>query len=303
METAAGRHLIIDRDHTIDPDVAGAISRRWPGFSVIQPPAGANLRDVIGSTLDAAGYDSVLRSAPLIFGRGVTIRVNPDFVVLRSERDLLEGETRAISVVAPDEALPSELRELAGKHRVRIVELTPDGAQAGFDRAPWRSTAGRVTAVESARLAAIIEGVAVALGFSIERQVLLPPAAGEPAISADLRIGRDGDATLVFERDDPSIREHLAFRGETAIVMKSTGDLPDAIGSLLKRFDIPSIGRVVEFYRAPSSGSPPRFVISVPGWLAESGGRRLLITGAALPTLVRLFLTREGIDIFEYRIL
>ena len=190
METAAGRRLIIDRDRTIDPGVVDGISRRWPGFSVIQPPAGANLRDVIGSTLDAAGYDSVLRSTPLIFGRGVTIRVSPDFVVLRSERDLLAGETRAISVVDPADALPPELRELAGKHRVRIVELTPDGAPAGADRAPWPAPAGRVTTVETSRLAPIIEGIAVAFGFSVERNVLLPAAAGEPGISADLRISR-----------------------------------------------------------------------------------------------------------------
>ena len=74
------------------------------------------------------------------------------------------------------------------------------------------------------------------------------------------------------------------------------------IGALLKSCNIPSIGPTVEFFRDPAPGSPRRFVISVPGWLAESGGRRLLITGAAVPLLVRLYLTREGIDIFEYRI-
>ena len=84
--------------------------------------------------------------------------------------------------------------------------------------------------------------------------------------------------------------------------MNSTADLPEAIAVLLMRFGITAIGPTVEFYRAPPPGSPPRFVISVPGWLAESGGRRLLITGARLPPLVRLYLTREGIDIFEYRV-
>ena len=302
LETAAGRHLILDRDRTIDPGVVDGISRRWPGFSVVQPPAGANLRDVIGSTLDAAGYDSVLRSTPLIFGRGVTIRVSPDFVVLRSERDLLAGETRAISVVNPADALPAELRELASEHRVRIVELTPDGALAGVDRSPWRAPAGRVTSIEAARLAPIIAGIAGVFGFSVERNVLLPAAAGEPGISAELRISREGDATFFFENDDPRILEHLASRGETAIVMHSTADLPEAIAALLRRFSMTAIGPTVEFYRAPPPGSPPRFVISVPGWLAEFAGRRLLITGTTLPPPVRLYLTREGIDIFEYRI-
>ena len=302
LETTTGRHLILDRDRTINPGVADGISRSWPGFLVVQPPAGASLREVIGSTLDAAGYDSVLRLAPLIFGRGVTIRVSPDFVVLRSDRDLLAGETRAISVVVPADALPAELRELAGEHRVRIVELTPDGAPAGVGRTPWRTPTGRVTTVAAARLAPIIEGIAGAFGFSVERNLMLPAAAGEPGISAELRISREGDATFVFENDDPRILEHLASRGETAIVMKSSADLQQAIAALLGRFGVTAIGPTVEFYRAPPAGSPPRFVISVPGWLAESAGRRLLITGATIPPLVRLYLTRENIDIFEYRI-
>ena len=302
LETAAGRHLILDRDRTIDPGVVDGISRRWPGFSVVQPPVGANLRDMIGSTLDAAGYDSVLRLAPLIFGRGVTIRLSPDFVVHRSERDLLAGETRAISVVNPVDALPAELRELAGEHRVRIVELTPDGAPAGVDRTPWRDPGGRVTTMGAAKVTAIIEEIAGAFGFLVERNVQLPAAAGESGIQAQLRISREGDAIFVFENDDPRIHEHLASRGETAIVMNSFADLPQSIASLLRRFGMTAIGPTVEFYRALPGGSPPRFVISVPGCLAESAGRRLLITGATIPPLVRLYLTREGIDIFEYKI-
>jgi len=302
LSTGTGRHLIIDCDRTIDPRVVDGISRRWPGFSVVQPPAGANLHAVIGSVLDAAGYDSVLRSVPLIFGRGITIRVTPDFVVLRSERDLLEGETRAISVVDPADALPSELRELAGEHRVRIVELTPEGAPAGVDRTPWRDPAGRVTTMEATRLAPIIEEIAATFGFSVERRVLLPAAAGEPGSSADLRISRDEDAALIFEKTAPRSQEHLVNRTDAVIMLNSAAELPEAIGALLRRFKIPAIGPAVEFYRAPTAGSTRRFVISVPGWLAEADGRRLLITGTTPPLLVRLYLTRAGIDIFEYRV-
>ncbi|MHB8837097.1 MAG: hypothetical protein ACYC9Y_15515 [Candidatus Methylomirabilia bacterium] len=303
LETAAGRRLIIDRERTIDPGVVDGISRRWPGFTVVQPPAGANLREVIGSTLDAAGYDSVFRSAPLIFGRGITIRVTPDFVVLRSANDLLAGETRAISVVDPAEALPAELRALAAEQRVLIVELTPDGTPAGVDRAPDPAAAGKVTSVEAARLAPVIEKIAGVFGLSVVRGVLLPAAVGEPGVRAELGISGGGVAALVFETANLSSLEALAHRGYAAFLLPSAADLPNAIGMLLKRFGIAAIGPTIEFYRRSAPGASPRFVISVPGWLAENGGRRLLITGAALPPLVRLYLTREGIDIFEYRIL
>ena len=301
LATAAGRHLIIDRGRTIDPGLVDAIPRRWPGYSVVQPPAGSNLRDVVGLVLDAAGYDSVLRSAPLLFGRSATLQVTPDFVVLRSESDLLTGETRAISVVDPAEALPPELRALAGEYRVRIVELTPDGAPAGVDAAPWRDAAGRVTTMESARLTSIIEELAVALGLSVERHAALPAMAGQPSASADLRISRDEIAAYVFEKPDQPAPGYLDDTGDAKLVLRSAADLLPAIGALLARFDIPAIGPVVEFYRAPPPDSTRRFVISVPGWLAESGGRRLLITGATPPPLARLYLTRQDIDIFEYR--
>ena len=201
--------------------------------------------------LDAAGYDSVLRSAPLIFGRGVTVRVTPDFVVLRSERDLLAGETRAISVVDPADALPAELRELAGEHRVRIVELTPDGAPAGVDRAPWRDPAGRVTTMEAARLAPIIEEIAARSRLFGRAPRAAPGRRRGAGVSADLRISRDGDAALVFEKPTRDFRETPVGRGETAITLNSAADLPEAIGALLRRFGIPAIGPTVEFYRAP----------------------------------------------------
>ena len=302
LETAAGRHLIIDRDRTIEPSSAGAIPRRWPGFSVVQPPAGSNLRDVVGLVLDAAGYDSVLRSAPLMFGRGVTLQITPDYVVLRSENDLLTGETLALSVVDPVAGLPSELRALAGEHRVRIVELTTDGAPVGVDDAPWRDPAGLVTTMETARLAPIIGEIAGVLGLSVERRVPLQVTAGQPVASANLRVGRDGKAAYVFEQPDQTSQEHLVDRGDAAIVLHSAADLPQAIGAMLRHFGISAIGPSVEFYRAPAPGSPRRFVINVPGWLVEYGGRRILITGTTPPPLVRLYLTREGIDIFEYRI-
>ena len=155
--------------------------------------------------------------------------------------------------------------------------------------------------MEAARLAPIVEGDRRRLRLSVDRRVRLPAAVSEAGVSADLGISGAGEAALVFEKTDRPFRNAWPA-GETAIVLQSAADLPEAIGTLLRRFGIPAIGPTVEFYRAPAPGSARRFVISVPGWLAETGGRRLLITGSAPPPLVRLYLTREGIDVFEYRV-
>lgn len=268
LETATGRNVIIDRDGTIDPAVIEQIGRQWPAYAVVQPGPATDLRDLLGAVLEAAGYDSVLRSTPVTFGHGVTIRYVPDFFVARDERDLLSGETRAISIVEPADALPAELRELAGEHRVKIVELGPDGAPTGLQRPPWRDATGRVTTMESSRLAPIIEEI----------------------------------AGVLAEMAEPGAPARLPVEDEGTLALAAPADLTAAIGALLKRFALPAIGPAVEFYRAQPRVSTRRFVVRVPGWLVEAGGRRLLITGADLPLLVRLFLTREGIDIFAYRV-
>lgn len=302
LETASGRRLIVDPGRTITPDTAADISRLWPDFTVFQPAAAGSLRETIGSMLESAGYFSVARSAPLTFGPSVTVRITPDFVVLRNDRDLLEGEMRAISVVDPADAIPAELRELAGAHRVKIVEMTRDGEPAGWDRAPWRDAAGRVTTVASGRLATLLTEVAGALGLETEQRVVLPARPGEPLLGAELRISDGRRSALVLETPDPRRRDEIRRGGETAIEVAGPADLPAAIGAILGHFQIPAIGPTVEFYRAPVQAAAPRFGIRVPGWLVESGERRTLVTGAALPTLIRLYLTREGIDILEYRV-
>lgn len=295
LEFGTGRRVIVDLHGAIPPGVSNEIGQLWPGYAVVHPPAGGDLRSLIGSLLDAAGYESVLRSAPVTLGRGATIRFTPDFVILRNERDLLDGETRALSVVEPAEALPAELRELAADQRVRIVELTPDGAPSGTDRAPWSDPYGRVTTAGGDRLAPLLGEIAAELGLASESPggIFSRPGA-RPARSG--RVISRGETEVLLLDDSAQ-----GSGGGSQVVLTGRADLNAAIGALLAHFGVPAIGPSVELYRPPSRGGAPRFVIGVPGWLAQVGERRLLITGAALPQQVRLFLTREGLDIFEYR--
>lgn len=301
LAMSTGRSIVVDRERTIAAAAVEEISKRWPGLTVVQPPAGAGLRELTGSILDAAGYDSVLRSAPLVFGRGFSVRIVPDFLVLRDARELLTGETRAISVVAARDALPAELRELAGRHRVLTVELTPDGTPVGADRAPWRDAVGRVTTVSSSRPASIVAEVAAALGCTVEHRGRPGAAQGNAAGAADMRISRDGVEVLVVGRPDWSAPDAEIPVGGATIPLNSAVDLPLVVAALLERFKVEAVGPTVNFHRASETGGAPRFLISVPGWLANIADRRVLFTAETPPELVRLYLTREGIDLFEYR--
>jgi hypothetical protein len=256
LEFGNGRRALLDASGRVDAATAADIAARWPSWTVVRPGPGADLKALIGAALDASGYASVSRDGSVVLGRDVTVRLNPDFVVVKDDRDLLEGETRAVSVVDAVRAFPPELRELAAGRSVRTVELAPDGAPVGTDRAPWVDPVGRVTTIASARPAAVLAELAAALGLAA------PPAPATPLAAADLGA---------------------------------------AIAGLLAGAGLAAVGPTVELYPEPPAGARPRFVIAVPGWLVETTGRRLLITGAEPPPLVRRYLTREGIDLFEYR--
>jgi hypothetical protein len=157
------------------------------------------------------------------------------------------------------------LRELAAEHRVRVVELSGDGSAAGHDVAPWRDPTGRVTTMETGRISALIGEIASAIGLRTDGGGLSPR-----------------DAATADNRTSDPVR--------------------DAVGEMLARSGVPAVGPVVEFYRPSAAGPRGRFVIAIPGWLVERGGRRLLVTGASPPLPLRLYLTRQGIDIFEYRL-
>jgi hypothetical protein len=302
LETSSGRQVIIDREHAIDPQTAAEIAGRWPTYAVAQPAAGAPLRDVFDSVLGVAGYSTVLRGRPFTFGGELTVRYTPDFLVVRDERDLLDGEVRAISVVDPADALPGELREMAEERQVRLVELSPDGTAAGPQRAPSTDPVGTVTTMVTGSPLALIGEIAATLG--LDAAPLAPgPGSADGLAVAGIRISRGiGEDALVVVNAGSGDGPDRGTRPDGVIDVGGPADVPAAIASLLAHFDFPAIGPAVDLFRTPPPGGTPRFVISVPGWLVQTGARRLLITGAATPSPARLYLTREGIDVFEYRL-
>lgn len=305
VEFGAGRRVILDPEQRIAPEVAAEIARRWPGYLVLQPPPGTGLRDILGGMLSVAGYNTILRGTPVTFGSAVTVRLRPDFVILKRTQDLLDGETRTLSVLpSAADALPAELRELAREQRIAVVELTAEGSVVGLEQEPWRDASAWVTTVEAHRPELILAEIATQLGLTVESKVPFGAAPGPQTGTAELRITRGETTVLVLSgaTADSETQQRLSGGDPGVIVLADATGLSAAIAGLLRRFEVPAVGPQVEFTKAAATGEQPRFVISVPGWLAAVEGRRLLITGAAPPTPLRLYLTRQGIAIFEYRV-
>lgn len=296
VELANGRRLILDYRSVLDLDTAAAVAARWPAYRVVPLPAGG-LRERIGAILAGSGYAAVDTGAEVSFGHGASVvRIRPDFVVLKGRDDLLHGRTLALSVVdSPRGAVPPELRDLAAERGVAVSDLLNDGRGAVPLVTPWRDPAGRVTTVIAGDAGLVAAEIARVLGHEVRR---LRSAGG---YGSGWAIGPDGGELVLAPPADESADSPSTSAGALEVPRDGEG-FAAVLGRLFERLELGAIGPVVEFTRPdPTTGASP-FLVSVPGWLVEHGGRRLLVTAAAPPEPLRLFLVREGIDLFEYRL-
>lgn len=306
VDFGSGRSLILDSGGEVPAAIATRIATLWPGYTVLAVGSDEDPRAILGRVLDAAGYYAVHRGTAITFGFEALVRLLPDYVVLKDPGALLRGETYLLSVLSSaGETFPVELLEMAREQRLRIVEIIAGEALPGEVGFAWRDPQGTLTTVQGRNPVVPVAELAAALGLVVERRVLcrVAKASGTAAVVADLRLSRGGTAALVFARGpDFEAARLLADRGAAVLLLRGKDAFTAATVRLLEIFGIPRIGPTVEFQKPSQSGRDGRFRITVPGWLAEpEGARRLLITSAEIGTQLRLYLTREGIDIFQYR--
>jgi hypothetical protein len=297
VDLGSGRQVILAAGAEVPAD---EIRARWPGLGVVSLASG-DLRETLGAFLAAAGYAMVLRDTPVAIGREAVVRFRPDFVVQKEGDALLPADTYLLFVLpSPGEALPAELREAAREHRLELGEVFESGEPPPAP-SPWRDPRAPLTTVRARHPGVLVGEVAEALGIAVERKVPCLAALGEgaPEVVADLRIARGTKRSLVFFHEiDADAARRLAEAGEDVLIAAPGAPADAIVARVLERFGIPRIGPTVQFHRPGPAG---RFTIDAPGWLADrEGGGRVLITPASLGTQLRLYLTREGIGVFEY---
>ena len=153
--------------------------------------------------------------------------------------------------------------------------------------APWRDASGRVTTMEAARLAPVLEEIAAALGLAVERRVPSRPRRGAG------RQRRPADEprrtrSLVFEKSarQAGVAGPRRRCGDRAACGRRSagGDRRAA-----RRFGIPAIGPTVELYRPPPPGGAavrdhrPGLARRVRRAQAPDHRCRAAAAGAALP--------------------
>jgi LysM repeat protein len=299
LQASSGRELILDFGSRMPEEWKGFIHERWPDYEVIAAPLHWDFSRLLDKILSSSGFHSVTRKEPVSIGRDSSVRIVPDFLLLKRPESLLEGDLYIINVLdAPGEALPGEIRDLAREHRITVVEIlpVPRGGKAfeGGLPVPFRPSR-KITASDTR---ALLGEVFALMGLDAREQFVYRFAEGDDPgllleVKADLFVEGDDRSVLVSFRDiAPRIRRALERRDVVSLVFDDGDPLPHVLGRVLSSFGFSYSGPAVEFFRPDD-----RFSISVPGFYFLVRGRPTLLTAEALSPRIASLLAGSGIDV------
>jgi hypothetical protein len=277
----------------------GLIHERWPGYEVIAAPLHWDFSLLLDRILTSGGFHSVTTKEPVSIGRDSSVRIVPDFLLLKDPESLLDGDLYVINVLdAPGEALPGEIRDLAGEHKITVVEILPiapgDTTVDGGPPTPLYPSR-KITASDTPTLLAEVFAL---MGLDAREQFVYRFAEGDDAsllleVKADFFVQGPRRSILVSFRDIPlRIQAAIAGRNVVPLVFRRSDPLTLVLGRVLHSLGLSYSGPAVEFFRPDE-----RFSISVQGFYFLVRGRPTFLTAEELSPRVASLLARSGIDV------
>ncbi len=281
---STGRSLLLDFDGDITEESRRLIEEHWPRYRVINVPADADFRHLMGLILDESGYHSVSRDAPLFLGRHGRVRIVPDFLVAPTAESILDGSLMLIMIEdSPNRALPSEIKEIARDHLVKVVEITPpsggDGSPVPASFPGWWG-GGKITASDFRTL---LGELGPALGLKV-REAL--PTDGEGFHGKDrITLEGNGRSRLVtFVAAEADRTDSLTIAPDDSLEL--------VLARLLHTFGYDYSGPFLEFYQPGA-----RFTILIEGYYIARDTGPLVVTGDDIGPRLKAMLAGRGIEV------
>jgi LysM repeat protein len=268
----------------------------WPEIKTVSVDEQADTEEIIGAVFDALeGGDGAETAEVTYEGQGVHVAVHAKWV-----RPTTDGRHLCITPISgPDQQTPESIRRFLEQNNIVIKEVLPGGASPALSGEPRRHAVKNILALTPTGQKDFVQVLARTLGFTYtpNTSITFPYAGIQVEAYADLLSAGDGHETLVDFGD--LYGDAMAAIGKTGLnVVQITGE--DGYGAIAQKL-LTALGLAFElqpaFLAAPR---PAEFnaAIKVSGLLyAKSGGRRILLTGAALPSAVTDMLSNKGIDV------
>lgn len=312
---STGVQELIDFGGSLSADVRGLVEDTWRDYTVVSLAGSEGAAGMIDRVLRASGYHSVSGglARPLVIGEDVAVAIPARWVVLRTEKSLLEGEVILVKEVPeqPGYALSAALR-YADRVGIRVLPYAADpSAREGFLVAVEEPGGDAATAPRSVLPKGGLEAVDFSLAF-----LGVPAIAGKPLTLG----GADGDFRLTVEPErlftaagkryivdsgkmSPAVREIVRASGHAVFSVGAAEPglsifrrILDAAGlSSEQRRDFLVAGGEAEGFEVRATGL---FVTSGP-WLESRNLKAAVVVGGKVHPATRQLMKDFGVEIVE----
>ena len=267
----------------------------WPNIKTVSVDEQAGSEEIIGAVFDALKGSGNETAEVTYEGHGVQVAVRAKWT-----RPTTDGRHLCITPISgPDQQTPESIRRFLEQNGIVLKEVLPSGASPALTAEPRRHAVKNILALTPSGQKDFVQVLARTLGFTYtpNTSITFPYAGIQVEAYADLLSAGDGHETLVDFGD--LYGDAMTAIGKTGLnVVQITGD--DGYGAIAQKL-LTALG--LNFEPQPAFLAAPRpaefnTAITVSGLLyAKSGGRRILLTGAALPSAVTDMLSSKGIDV------
>jgi hypothetical protein len=267
----------------------------WPKIKTVSVNEQADAGEIIGAVF-ASLEGTRPETAEVAFeSQGVQVTVRAKWV--RPETD---GRHLCITPISdPDQQTPESIRRFLEQNGIVLKEVLPGGASPALHGEPRRHAVKNILALTPTGQKDFVQILARTLGFvyTPNTSITFPYAGIQVQAYADLLSAGDNHEALVDFGD--LYGDAMTAIGKTGLnIVQITGD--DGYGAITRKL-LAALGLAFESQPAfLAAARPAEFntAVTVSGLLyAKSAGRRILLTGAALPSAVTDMLSSKGIDV------
>lgn len=268
----------------------------WPEIKTVSVDEQANTEEIIGAVFDTLeGGDGTETAEVSYEGQGVRVAVHAKWV-----RATTDGRHLCITPISgPDQQTPESIRRFLEQNGIVLKEVLPGGASPALSGEPRRHAVKNILALTPTGRKNFVQILARTLGFTYtpNTNITFPYAGIQVEAYADLLSAGDGHEVLVDFGD--LYGDAMVAIGQTGLNVVQITD-KDEYGAIAQKL-LTALGLAFKPQPAFLAASRPaefNTAITVSGLLyAKSGGRRILLTGAALPAAVTDMLSNKGIDV------
>jgi LysM repeat protein len=295
LEFGDGTQLIFTSSDRIMEMPREAFQASWPKIKAVSMEEQADTEEIIGAVFDALGNQEKDSGEVSFETQGVRVAVRARWV-----RPDTGGRHLCITPISgADQQTPEAIRRFLDQNGIVLREVLPGGASPAPTSAPRRHAVKNILALTPTGQKDFVQILARTLGFTYTPNtgITFPYAGVQVEAYADLLSADQGHETLVDFGD--LYGDALTAIGKTGLhIVQITGE--DGYGAITQKL-LAALDLAFESQPAfMAAARPAEFntAITVSGLLyAPQSGRRVLLTGAALPSAVTDMLSSKGIDV------